>query len=220
LVALSGQKANFLAGGEFPVPVPQNSGGGTTITIEFKKFGVQLEFEPYVLEDETVRLTVDSEESSPDLTNAVEVDGYFVPGINTRRASTTVEMRQGQSLAIAGLLRMSVEANTKRIPGLGDLPYIGPFFSNTTHQRQEKELLILVTPYLVAPMNPEDVPCLPGEELKDPNDLEFYLLNRIEGRTGRDFHPTRTWDDPWNLRRLMHLESRSVSGPVGLSPCE
>jgi len=81
-------------------------------------------------------------------------------------------------------------------------------------------LLILVTPYLVAPMNPEDVPCLPGEELKDPNDLEFYLLNRIEGRTGRDFHPTRTWDDPWNLRRLMHLESRSVSGPVGLSPCE
>jgi pilus assembly protein CpaC len=148
------------------------------------------------------------------------VDGYFVPGINTRRASTTVEMRQGQSLAIAGLLRMSVEANTKRIPGLGDLPYIGPFFSNTTHQRQEKELLILVTPYLVAPMNPEDVPCLPGEELKDPNDLEFYLLNRIEGRTGRDFHPTRTWDDPWNLRRLMHLESRSVSGPVGLSPCE
>ena len=186
LVALSGQKADFLAGGEFPVPVPQNSGGGTTITVEFKKFGVQLEFLPFVLEDETIRLTVSPEESSPDYTNAVEINGYFIPGINTRRASTTVEMRQGQSLAIAGLLRQSIDANTKRIPGLGDLPYIGPLFSNTTHKRMEKELVVLVTPYLVAPMNAEDVPCLPGEGIKDPNDLEFYLLNRIEGRTGRD----------------------------------
>ncbi len=220
LVALSGQKADFLAGGEFPVPVPQNSGGGTTITVEFKKFGVQLEFLPFVLEDETIRLTVSPEESSPDFTNAVEINGYFIPGINTRRASTTVEMRQGQSLAIAGLLRQSIDANTQRIPGLGDLPYIGPLFSNTTHKRMEKELVVLVTPYLVAPMNAEDVPCLPGEEIKDPNDLEFYLLNRIEGRTGRDVPSTRHWDDPWNLRRLIHLEQRCVSGPVGLSPME
>ncbi len=220
LVALSGQRADFLAGGEFPVPVPQNSGGGTTITVEFKKFGVQLEFLPFVLEDETIRLTVSPEESSPDFTNAVEINGYFIPGINTRRASTTVEMRQGQTLAMAGLLRQSIDANTKRIPGLGDLPYIGPFFSNTTHKRMEKELVVLVTPYLVAPMNAEDVPCLPGEEIKDPNDLEFYLLNRIEGRTGRDVPSTRNWDDPWHLRQLIHLEQRCVSGPVGLSPCE
>ena len=219
-MALSGQKANFLAGGEFPVPVPQNSGGGTTITVEFKTYGVQLEFVPYVLEDETVRLTVTPEESAPDFSNAVEISGYFVPGINTRRATTTVEMRQGQTLAIAGLLRVSVDANTKRIPGLGDLPYIGPLFSNTSHTRQEKELLVLVTPHLVAPMNADQVPCLPGQELVDPNDLEFYLLNRIEGRTGREHLPTRHWDDPWGFRRLMHLESRAVSGPVGLTPCE
>jgi len=220
LVALSGQKADFLAGGEFPVPVPQNSGGGTTITVEFKRFGVQLEFTPYVLEDESIRLVVNSEESSPDYSRPIEIEGYFVPGINTRRASTTVEMRQGQRLAVAGLLRTSIDANTKRIPGLGDLPYIGPFFSNTTHTRQEKELLILVTPYLVAPINAENVPCLPGEELKDPNDLEFYLLNRIEGRTGRDFYSTREWDDPWHLRQLMRLEQSGICGPVGLSPCE
>lgn len=220
LVALSGQKADFLAGGEFPVPVPQNSGGGTTITVEFKKFGVQLEFTPYVLEDESIRLVVNSEESSPDYSRPIEIEGYFVPGINTRRASTTVEMRQGQSLAVAGLLRTSIDANTKRIPGVGDLPYIGPFFSNTTHTRQEKELLILVTPYLVAPMNAENVPCLPGEELKDPNDWEFYLLNRIEGRTGRDWSAAREWDDPWHLRQLMHLERSSISGPVGFSSCE
>jgi pilus assembly protein CpaC len=220
LVALSGQKASFLAGGEFPVPVPQANGGGTTITVEFKKFGVQLEFVPYVLEDETIRLVVDSEESSPDRTNAVEIEGFFVPGINTRRASTTVEMRQGQSLAIAGLLRVSLDANTSRIPGLGDLPYIGPLFSNTTHQRIEKELVILVTPVLVAPMNPDDVPCLPTDGVTDPNDLEFYLLNRIEGRTGREFSSARHWDDPWHLRQLMHLEQRCISGPIGLSPME
>ena len=223
LVALSGQKAEFLAGGEFPVPVPQNSGtgtGGTTITIEFKKFGVQLEFVPYVLDEETIRLTVSPEESSPDASNQVAIGGFQVPGIATRRASTTVEMRQGQTLAIAGLLRVAIEANTKRVPGLGDLPYIGPFFSNTTHQRVEKELLVLVTPHLVAPMDPDEVPCLPGQELKDPNDLEFYLLNRIESRTGRNVLSTRNWDDPWQLRRLMHLESRAVSGPIGLSPHE
>ncbi len=220
LVALSGQRADFLAGGEFPVPVPQNSGGGTTITVEFKKYGVQLEFTPFVLEDETIRLTVNSEESSPDYSQAVLINDYNVPGINTRRASTTVEMRQGQSLAVAGLLRVSIDADTKRIPGLGDLPYLGPLFSNTTHKRQEKELLILVTPHLVAPMNAENVPCLPGEELKDPNDWEFYLLNRIEGRTGREWSSAREWDDPWHLRQLMHLEQSGISGPVGLSPCE
>jgi len=165
-------------------------------------------------------LTVNSEESSPDYSQAVLINDYNVPGINTRRASTTVEMRQGQSLAVAGLLRVSIDADTKRIPGLGDLPYLGPLFSNTTHKRQEKELLILVTPHLVAPMNAENVPCLPGEELKDPNDWEFYLLNRIEGRTGREWSSAREWDDPWHLRQLMHLEQSGISGPVGLSPCE
>jgi pilus assembly protein CpaC len=220
LVAMSGQTASFLAGGEFPVPVPQNSGGGTTITIEFKKFGVQLEFVPYVLEDETIRLTVSPEESSPDFSTAVEINGFFVPGINTRRATTTVEMRQGQTLAMAGLMRVSIDANTKRIAGLGDLPYIGPLFSNTSHTRQEKELVVLVTPYLVAPMNPDEVPCLPTDGITDPNDLEFYLLNRIEGRTGREFYPTRQWDDPWGFRYLMHLEQSNCCGPVGFSPME
>lgn len=220
LVAMSGQKASFLAGGEFPIPVPQNVGGGTTVTIEFKQFGVQLDFVPYILEDETIRLTVSPEESSPDFASAVEIDGYFVPGINTRRASTTVEMRPGQTLALAGLLRVSVDANTRRIPGLGDLPYIGPLFSNTTHSRQEKELVVLVTPYLVSPMNPDAVPHLPTDGLTDPNDLEFYFLNRIEGRTGREFQATREWDDPWGLRHWMHLEQSGSCGPVGFSPIE
>jgi pilus assembly protein CpaC len=93
-------------------------------------------------------------------------------------------------------------------------------FSNTSHTRQEKELLVLVTPHLVAPMNPDEVPCLPTEGLTDPNDLEFYLLNRLEGRTGREFHSTREWDDPWKLRYLMHLEQSGRFGPVGFSSME
>ncbi len=220
LVAMSGQEASFLAGGEFPVPVPQNSGGGTTITIEYKQFGIQLDFVPYVLEDETIRLSVRPEASTIDNSLAVQINGYAVPAINTRTASTTVEMRQGQTLGIAGLLNVTLEGSTSRIPLLGDLPYLGPMFSNTSQQRVEKELLILVTPYLVAPMNADQVPCLPGQDVEDPNDLEFYLLNRIEGRTGRDHQSTRNWDDPLGLVRLLHLEQRYVSGPVGFSTCE
>ncbi len=221
LVAMSGQKASFLAGGEFPVPVPQaGAGGAATITIDFKQYGVKLDFVPYVLEDETIRLTVSPEESSPDFTTAVEIGGYFVPGINTRRVTTTVEMREGQTLAMAGLMRVSIDANTKRIPGLGDLPYIGPLFSNTTHTRQEKELLVLVTPHLVAPMNPDEVPCLPTDGLADPNDFEFYFLNRIEVRRGRPLYSTREWDDPSNLRYLLHLEESGRYGPVGFFPTD
>ena len=219
LVAMSGQTASFLSGGEFPVPVPQTSGsGGTVITVEFKQFGVQLDFVPYVLEDETVRLTVRSEASTIDDAIGAVVSGFAVPGVNTRSVTTTVEMRQGQTLGIAGLLSATTVGTTNRIPLLGDLPYIGPMFSSTSHKRVEKELLILVTPYLVAPMDPDQVPCLPGQEIEDPNDLEFYLLNRIAGRTGRGHDASRNWDDPLGLVRLLHLEQRSVCGPVGFTP--
>ncbi|MCL4207446.1 MAG: pilus assembly protein N-terminal domain-containing protein [Pirellulaceae bacterium] len=220
LVAMSGQKAQFLAGGEIPIPTSTITGGTTNISIEWRQFGVSLEFEPFVLEDEAIRLTVTPEESTLDYANALIIEGITIPATTNRRVTTTVEMRQGQTLAMAGLLRVAIDANTKRIPGLGDLPYIGPLFSNTTHSRQEKELLVLVTPYLVAPMNPDEVPCLPTDGITDPNDLEFYLLNRIEGRTGREFYPTREWDDPWGFRYLMHLEQSNCCGPVGFSPME
>lgn len=218
LMALSGQEASFLAGGEFPVPVPQSGGGAAgNITIEWKKFGVQLDFIPYVTEDESIRLKVSPEVSTIDDSLGVTVLGTTVPGVNSRNASTVVELRQGQTLAIAGLLTVTIEGRTSRIPGLGDLPYIGPMFSNTSHERVEKELLVLVTPYLVEPMDPDQVPPLPGEEVQDPNDLEFYLLNRIEGRTGRNHRSTTNWDDPLGLRYLLKLEQRHVCGPVGFS---
>lgn len=218
LMALSGQEASFLAGGQFPVPVPQAGGGvANMITIEWKDFGVQLRFVPYVVEDELIRLQVEPEVSTIDDSLGVAVLGTQVPGVNSRKARTTVELRQGQTLAIAGLLQVTLDGQTSRIPGLGDLPYIGPLFSNTSHERVEKELLVLVTPYLVQPMNPDQVPPLPGEEVQDPSDLEFYLLNRIEGRTGRNHRSTTSWDDPMGLRHLLKLERRHVCGPVGFS---
>jgi pilus assembly protein CpaC len=216
LVAMSGQQASFLAGGQIPVPVPQ-SGLSNAITIEWKDFGVQLVFVPYVQEDETIRLVVEPEVSTIDDALGTVILGTAVPGINTRRVKTTVELREGQTLALAGLLQVTLDGGTSRIPLLGDLPYIGPLFSNTDHKRVEKELLVLVTPCLVSPMEPCDVPALPGDQIEDPNDLEFYLLNRIEGRTGRNFRSTTHWDDPLGLRRLMRLETRYVSGPVGYS---
>jgi pilus assembly protein CpaC len=221
LVALNGQLASFLAGGEFPVPVPQVSAQGVapTITVRFREFGVRLGFVPYVLDGNVIRLTVAPEVSNIDFTIAVTLvaGGSPVPGLNTRKAQTTVEMREGQTLAIAGLLQLTLNGNTNRIPGLGDLPILGPFFSNTTSQRIEKELVVLVTPYLVEPMLKEQVPPGPGDEVKAPNDLEVFFLNRIEGRTGKDFRATTNWDDPWNLRYHLNLEKKYVQGPVGYS---
>ena len=220
LMAMSGQRASFLAGGQFPVPVPQGAGGVTNnVTIQFKDFGVQLSFLPYVLDDETIRLQVNPEVSSidPSLGTTLVQGGTPVPGLNTRRVDTTVELKQGSTLALAGLLQVQLDAKTDRIPGLGDTPYIGPFFSNSSHKRVEKELLVLVTPYLVHSLTPDQVPPLPGSELQDPNDLEFYFLSRIEGRTGRNFRSTLSWNNPLHLVELLHLEQSYVSGPVGFS---
>ena len=220
LIAMSGHEASFLAGGEFPVPVPQGIGGANTnVTVEWKEFGVLLNFTPYVLDDETIRLTVTPEVSriNPELGTTLVLGGDPVPGVNTRRVTTTVEMREGQTLAMAGLLQVTTEGRSSRIPGLGDLPYVGTLFSNNGGKKEEKELLVLVTPTLIAPMEPGQVPALPGEEVREPNDLEFYLMGRIEGRTARDYRSTTSWDNPLRLVEHMKLERRCVRGPVGFT---
>jgi pilus assembly protein CpaC len=220
-VAFNGQQASFLAGGEFPVPVPQVSAAGVapTITVRFKEFGVRLGFVPYILDGDRIRLTVAPEVSQIDFTIAVTLvaGGSPVPGLNTRKALTTVELEQGQTLAIAGLLQLQLDGQTQRIPGLGDLPILGPFFSNHTGNRIEKELVVLVTPYLIEPMAHDQVPPTPGDEVKEPNDIEFFFMNRIESRTGRDFRSTTKWDDVYHVRDLLKLERKYVQGPVGFS---
>lgn len=222
LIALNGHSANFLAGGEFPIPVPQVSGAGvaSTVTIQFREFGVRLGFVPHILDGDVIRLSVDPEVSSIDfaLGTTLVVGGSPVPGLNTRKSHTTVELREGQTLAIAGLLQRSLDGTTARIPLLGDLPVVGPLFSSNTTQRIEKELVILVTPYLVESMSPCQVPPLPGHEVDGPCDLEFYFHGRIEGRNNIDHRATLGWDDPLHLQqKTMKMERTNIQGPCGFS---
>jgi pilus assembly protein CpaC len=222
LVAMNGHKASFLAGGKFPVPVAQTSSGGAApaVTVQFEPFGVSLDFVPQILDGDRIRLAVHPQVSSIDaaLGTVLVPGGTPVPGLDTREAQTTVELKEGQTLAIAGLLQLTLDGSTGRIPGLGDLPILGPFFSNTSENRVEKELIVLVTPYLVEAMNPDQVPPVPGDEVKEPNDLELYLLGRIESRMGRDFRATVEYDDATHLlRHYLKLEKNHICGPHGFS---
>jgi pilus assembly protein CpaC len=219
LVTLSGHEARFQSGGEFPVPVAQMGGGAGNNQVQFKPFGVQLAFIPYIQDGGRIRLHVEPEVSTIDeaLSVTLIAGGQPIPGLRTRNASTTVELREGQTLAIAGLLNYDTQGQTQRIPLLGDLPVIGALFANTRTDVLEQELLVVVTPYLVSPTNGCQRPPLPGAEIMEPNDLEFYLLNRIEGRTGHPFRSTGQWDNPFSLQRQRQLEQNYIFGSVGVS---
>jgi pilus assembly protein CpaC len=179
LVATSGQTAAFLAGGEFPVPVPQDQ---NTVTIEWKQFGVQLGFTPVVLPGQRIRLKVAPEVSELDFSSAVQFAGFVVPGLTQRRAETTVEVGNGQTFVIAGLLSDNARAVARRVPGLGDVPVLGALFRSVEYRKNQTELMILVTPELVAPMDPQQVPVLPAEVHTDPNDFELYGLGLLDGK--------------------------------------
>lgn len=179
LITLSGQTANFLAGGEFPVPVPQGLG---TVAIEYKPFGVGLVFTPTVLSKNKINLQVSPEVSELDFTNALVLQGYTIPGIRTRRMSTTIELGDGQSFAIAGLLRESVRTINSKYPLLGDIPILGALFQSKEFQKEESELIIIATPHLVKPMNMAKQ-SLPTDYYVEPNDFEFYLLGALQGKS-------------------------------------
>ena len=153
LITLEGQEATFLAGGEFPFPSVQGGAGGTTsaVTIQFREFGIRLRFTPDVTNSGTIRLQVAPEVSSLDFANGLVFQGFEIPALSTRRAETTVELRPGQHLAIAGLLDNTMLESVSKIPFLGDLPILGAFFSQKRNQQDRTELLVLVTPYLVEP---------------------------------------------------------------------
>jgi pilus assembly protein CpaC len=178
LIALSGQTANFLAGGEFPIPVPQQNGA---VTIDYKKFGVGLNFTPTVLSEDVISMKVAPEVSELDFSTAVQFSGFVVPGITARRASTTIELADGQSFAIAGLLRDTVKEQLSKFPLLGDIPILGALFRSTSFLKNESELIIIVTPHLVKPLNMAKQ-TLPTDFYIEPNDAEFYLEGRLEGR--------------------------------------
>jgi pilus assembly protein CpaC len=161
LVALSGQSASFLAGGEIPVPVPQGLG---TTSIEYKPYGVGLTLTPTVLSPQRIALKVAPEASELDFTNAVTISGVSVPAITTRRADTTVELGDGESFVIGGLIDRETLSNVSKVPLLGDLPIIGAFFKNMSYSQNDKELVIIVTPHLVSPIaKGAALPSTPGE---------------------------------------------------------
>jgi pilus assembly protein CpaC len=185
LITLSGKPANFLAGGEFPVPVPQPSAAGTIVTIQYKPFGIGLNFTPTVLSNNRISMLVAPEVSELDFTTAVSFAGFVIPSITTRRVSTTVELADGQSFAIAGLLKDEVRQSVRKFPLLGDIPILGALFRSTAFQKDETELVIIVTPHLVKPVDMTKQ-TLPTDQLIDPDDFEFYLLGKLEGTTGAD----------------------------------
>ena len=181
LMTSCGQTASFLAGGQIPIPVPQPGNGGTTITIEYHDYGVRLNFTPQMLGNGKIRLQVTPEVSDLDYSTAVSVGGTSVPGFTDRKVDTTVELGDGQSFALAGLLDNKTTATSSAIPVLGDIPVLGALFRSVNYQRSETELVILVTPRLVAPMNPEAVPSLPGERWRYPTQAQLYLREDLGG---------------------------------------
>jgi pilus assembly protein CpaC len=162
ITTISGQKASFLAGGEFPFPVVQGSSGGlTSITIQFRPYGVKLDFTPIVNDDATILLKVAPEVSALDYTNAVTISGYTIPAISTRRADTQVELRDGQSFAISGLLDHRTTDIFNKMPGIGDVPILGQLFRSKTINHSTVELMVVVTPTVIDPLNDTTSPAFP-----------------------------------------------------------
>jgi len=183
LVSLSGETASFLAGGEFPVPVAQSGGGAggntNTLTVEWKPFGVSLAFTPTVLADGVISLVVAPEVSSIDSSAAIVINNLRIPGLQTRRAKTTVELRDGESFAMAGLIRRDFQDTVRQFPILGSIPIIGTLFRSTSFQKDDTELLIVVTPRLVRPVRPQNLK-LPTDRVKPPAEADLFLLGRTD----------------------------------------
>ena len=213
LISLSGETASFLAGGEFPVPVLRGNGGGDddvgrSITVEWKPFGVSLAFTPTVLADGVINLVVAPEVSSIDPTASIVVDNLRIPGLQTRRAKSVVELRDGESFAMAGLLRRDFQDTVRQFPILGSLPIIGTLFRSTNFQREETELVIIVTPRLVRPVAAGALKA-PTDRVKQPNEADLFLL----GRTDTGVPPVPEFD-PLPLGRPV----KTAPPPVVVAP--
>jgi pilus assembly protein CpaC len=191
LTAVSGEPANFLAGGEFPVPVPQSSTtGATTITIEWKQFGVSLNFVATILSGNRISLHVAPEVSELTSTGAVSINGFVVPALTTRRAETTVDLASGQSFAIAGLLQNNITQNINKFPWLGDVPVLGTLFRSENFQRGETELVIIVTPYLVHPIATASQAVAPTDGYVPSTDRQLVLNgSEYQPQALRQAHP-------------------------------
>ncbi|MGF6329242.1 pilus assembly protein CpaC [Pseudomonas sp. BS3782 TE3695] len=187
LVALSGQSASFLAGGEVPIPVP--SSGSDNVSIEYKEFGIRLTLTPTIIGKNRIALKVAPEVSELDFTNAVSIAGTIVPALTIRRTDTSISLADGESFVISGLISTRNNSQVNKFPGLGDIPILGAFFRDNTVNREERELLMIVTPHLVQPLAVNaQLPSLPGEQLRnyDPNFYRMFFLENgdFDSRSG------------------------------------
>jgi pilus assembly protein CpaC len=181
LVALSGDTASFLAGGEYPIPVPGMFG----ISVEFKRYGVSLAFTPTVLNDGVINMKIEPEVSQIDPSHSVAVgNGIVVPALTVRRANTTVELRDGQSFVLAGLLNNEGTTIQQQLPWLGDVPVLGALFSSKSYQKNETDLVIIVTPHIVRPSRPGDPVRTPLDSTVPGNDVDFFLGGKPEVARG------------------------------------
>jgi pilus assembly protein CpaC len=215
LTAMNGQTATFLAGGQFPVPVVGGFGGGAGLQgVQFVPFGVQLFFTPIITDRDRIRLTVNATVSTRDAATGSNINGANVPGLNARSFSSTVELREGQTMAVAGLIQNNLGGDAIRVPWIGDLPVVGRFFGFQRISHGEQELVILVTPELVHPLEPRELPALPGSDIFEPGDMEFYLCGRIESRRMYDFRsPVMT--DIHRILSYRRCEQIYIIGPSG-----
>jgi pilus assembly protein CpaC len=177
LTALSGEKASFLAGGEIPIPVAEEDG---KVTLQFKEYGVRLNFTPVVLDNGLINLKLEPEVSQVDEATAIRTNFVSIPAFITRRASTTIEVRDGQSFAMAGLLQSVNTRSQEQLPWLGQVPILGALFRSSSFQEEETDLVIIVTPHLVRPAKPGQPLRTPLDSVKPSNDAEFFLLGNLE----------------------------------------
>src|SRR5436190_6152682 len=217
LVALSGQEAKFLVGGEFPIPMSTGLG---TVSVQWKKFGIILNFTPTVISDGALHLKLQTEVSDIDASRSVTVGGFSIPGLTSRQSETTIRLADGQSFAIAGLLSDRVRSTVQRIPFLGDLPILGVLFRSVSYQRDESELLVVVTAHLARPVSPHEAPPLPTDnELNDPNDIQLFLFGSMGGggqaSTTRGKEAMRDTSDRRTASRTeISLTNRGPSGEI------
>jgi len=201
LIAMHGQKASFLAGGEFPIPIVQSLGTGqSAVTIQFKEFGVKLDFTPTIIDENHIRLELAPEVSSLDYASGIRVDDLIVPGLRVRRAKTMLELRDGQSFALAGLIDNSEQVSLSKIPLLADIPILGELFKSRSFQRNETELIFLATVKVVEPLNPDQIPRLPGvSELKPVNSTSpagAAPAGSVEGQSGHSIQQKSSEQPP------------------------
>ena len=211
LIALSGETAYFLAGGEFPVPTGVAQNG--QVSIEFKEFGVGLKFTPTLLADGLINLVVAPEVSSLDTAAGIDISGLRIPGLKTRRARTTLELRDGQSFAMAGLIQSDFSDTVRAVPLLGKVPIIGALFRSTSFNRNETELVMIVTPRIVRPVKAGTTLATPSDRVQEPSDLDLFMLGNSE--THRPIKPTGPLPGP--ASRINRAGRTNTSDAAGAS---